>query len=324
MDSKLRDKTTMEHKEIITDELIAKYISGKTTEEEDNLIHDYLAQHPEFANDLLDIATALRHQRKHDEATGQVDQEQPQEAKRIPLIRRRTFYYVAASVVVIIGIGLVWFKPFAQSDTEQSLADADTEITYTNPTNGIEGNDLNLTDITAVDSQSEEPMLADNQEAVTTPVQENPVQPQLEEPLLANNNTSGTTQQQETAAPMNDDNASTMAALTESEGYNNYPTQKDAIFVTDMMPTNCNPAKDLVMKWTCNSPSLKLEISTDNGKTWEPQGDISNQNSKIIGTGTLIDFKIDNPEGFNWRITAQYRDRKLVRQGTIRFTDGNK
>ena len=323
MDSELKNKPAMEHNEIITDELIAKYISGKTTEDEDNLIHDYLAQHPEFANDLLDIATALRHQRKHDEATGQVDQEQPQEAKRIPLIRRRTFYYVAASVVVIIGIGLVWFKPFAQSDTEQSLADADTEITYTSPANGIEGNDLNPTDVTAVDLQPEEALLADNQEAVTTPIQENPVQPQQEEPLLAGNNISTTTQQQEAVAPMNDDNASTMAALTESEDYNNYPTQKDAIFVTDSIPTEWDPNKDLVLKWTCNSPLLKLEISTDQGETWKTPIDISGQNSYKILIRRLRDFRIDNPQSFNWRMTAQYSDGKLVRQGTIRFADGS-
>lgn len=310
----------MEHNEIITDELIAKYISGKTTEEEDRLIHDYLAQHPEFANDLLDIAAALRHQRKHDETTGQVAQEQLKEAKRIPLIRRRTFYAVAASVAVLIVFGLLFFNPFAQNDTEQSLAEADTEITNAR-LNDSEGNNMNMTDITAVDLQPGEPMLVDNQEAVTIPIQESPIQPQPEEPLLADNNTPTTIQQQEAAAPMNDDNASTIAALTENEDYNNYPTQKEAIFVTDSMPTNCNPDKELVMKWTCNSPSLKLEISTDNGKTWEPQGDISNQNSKIIGTGTLIDFKIDNPEGFIWRITAQYKDGKLVRQGTVVFSE---
>lgn len=321
MDSEQKDNITMEHNEIITDELIAKYISGKTTEEEDKLIHDYLAQHPEFANDLLDIATALRHQRKHDEATGQVDQERPHEAKRVAFTKRRTFYYAAASVVVIISIGLLWFKPFAQNDTKQTLAGTDTEITNTNPTNDGEVNELNPTDITPIDLQPEEALLADNQEAVSTPKQESTFQPIAEESYLADNNTPGTTQQQEITAPSNDDNAPTMAALT-VEDDSGTPLVKDAVFVTDNIPSNCDPHKELVLNWDCNAPILKIEFSIDNGATWKTSYNVSGQNSLTIKPGKLNVFKdYSNTNSFIWRMTAQYSDGKLVRQGTVVFSE---
>ena len=319
MDSELKDNITMEQNEKITDELIAKYISGKTTEEEDRIIHDYLAHHPEFANDLLDIATALRRQRKHDEATRQVDQKQPQEAQRVPLIRRRTFYAIAASVAALIVFGLLFFKPFAQNDSEQTLADADTESTNTAPQNEGEVDDLNKTDINTIDFQPGEPLLADNQEAVTTPIQGSPIQPQLEEPSLANNTVTSTPQQQEVTQP--NDNASTMAALTTSEDYSNLISQKDAIFVTDSIPVEWDPNKDLVLKWTCNTPLLILEFSTDHGSTWKTPYDVSGQNNFKIRSRRLLDFSFDNPQGFQWRMTAQYNDGKLVRQGTVSFVE---
>ncbi len=321
MDSELKDNITMEQNEKITDELIAKYISGKTTEEEDRIIHDYLAHHPEFANDLLDIATALRRQRKHDEATRQVDQKQPQEAQQVPLIRRRTFYAIAASVAALIVFGLLFFKPFAQNDSEQTLADADTESTNTAPQNEGEVDDLNKTDINTIDFQPGEPLLADNQEAVTTPIQENPVQPQPEEPLLADNSTPSTIQQQEAVAPLSDNNDPTMAALTIDDD-SGIPIVKDAVFVTDSIPSNCDPNKDLVLKWTCNAPVLKIEFSLDNGATWKTSYNVSGQNRLTIKPSKLNTFKdYSNTNSFQWRMTAQYSDGKLVRQGTVSFVE---
>ena len=105
----------METNNKITDELIAKYISGKTNEEEDNLIHEYLAHHPEYANDLLDVATALRHQHQ-------------QETKHIQLRPRRIFIAAAAaSIVILIGIGLLVLKPFAKNEPEQPIL-AETSV----------------------------------------------------------------------------------------------------------------------------------------------------------------------------------------------------
>lgn len=318
------NNNTMETNEKITDELIAKYISGTTTEQEDNLIHDYLAKNPEFADDLLDIATALRHQHKHEEAVGTVESRQPQETEHVISMPRRTYYAIAASIVVLISIGMLIFKPFFLNETEQpQLVNANTKTPTDTPENSGVGIDLDSTIIAPIDLLTEEPLLADNQETVTTPIQENLVQPQQNEPLLAENNTPSTKQQQEASATMNDDNASTMAALTENEDYNNYPTQKDAIFVTDSIPVEWDPRKDLVLKWTCNTPSLKLEFSTDHGSTWKTSYDVSGQNSFKIWSRRLQDFRIDNPQGFHWRMTAQYRDGKLVRQGMVKFSEDN-
>ena len=325
MDSELKDNITMEHDEIITDELIAKYISGKTNEEENHLIHDYLAQNPEFANDLLDIAAALQHQRKHNEATGTVSSEQLTEAVRVKFNHRRTFYAIAASVAVIIVFGLLFFKPTAQYDTEQTLiADADTEITNTTLSNKEGGNDLNQTVITSVDLQSEELLLADNQES---PLQspDNTAQPQPEESLLADNTTPNTPQQGEDMS-INNNDSPIMASMTVYEEDDNALRKEGAIFITDSIPAICNPEKKLVLKWNCNAPALTLEFSTDDGeaKTWrKPSYDIANKNVFELSRTELEDFMIYNEKCFYWRMTAQYSDGKLVRQGTIRFADGN-
>lgn len=312
---------TMETNEKLSDELIAKYISGTTTEEEDNLIHDYLAKNPEFADDLLDIATALRHQRKHEETTGTVGSGHPQETAHVISMRRRTFLAIAASIVVLISIGLLVFKPFSHNETEQSqMASSNTETPNVTPSPSEEGIGLDSTAITPIDLQPDEPLLADNHE---TPSQkpENTSQPQPEVPSLADNTVTSTPQQQE-VAPQND-NASTMAALTTGEDYSNLVPQKDAIFVTDSIPVEWDPQKDLVLKWTCNTPSLKLEFSTDRGSTWKTPYDVSGQNSFMIRSRRLQDFSLDNPQGFNWRLTAQFSDGKLVRQGSVKFSDVN-
>lgn len=310
----------MEHNEIITDELIAKYMSGKTTKEEDNLIHDYLARNPEIANNLLDIASALRHQRKHDEAAGQIDQEQSQEAKLVPLFRRRSFYYVAASVAVIIGIGLLWFKPFAQNDTEQSLANADTEITHTSPGNNGEGDDLNPTDISTVDFHSEETLLADNQEPNVQPI-EIITESQHEQPMLADN--SNLQSQQETVVDDVNPDAPIMAAQTIYQDDSSVPHLENAVFVTDSIPSICNPNENLLLQWDCNASDVAIEFSVDGGKVWKLRYTNPRFNQLSLSSFQLNDFKIDNPKGFNWRITAQYRDGRLTREGFIRFTDEN-
>ena len=308
MDSEQKDNITMEQNEKITDELIAKYISGKTTEEEDRIIHDYHAHHPEFANDLLDIATALRRQRKHDEATRQVDQKQPQEAQQVPLIRRRTFYAIAASVAALIVFGLLFFKPFAQNDSEQTLADADTEITNNSPSNNGEGNDLNPTDITAVDLQSEEVLLADNQEpAGQTTENHSDLQP--DQPLLADN-TNPQQQSDESEAPI-------MASMTVNEDNSNAPSLENAVFSTDI-PTACNPDSALVLKWSCNAPKLVIEISYGEGKLWEKTYNNS-INQMTLGSRRLDGFRIYSPQGFNWKMTAYYRDGTRSEEGFVRF-----
>ena len=309
----------MEHNEIITDELIAKYISGKTTEEEDRLIHDYLAQHPEFANDLLDIAAALRHQRKHDEATGQVAQEQLKEAKRI-FLSRRFLYSAAASILLLIGVGF-YFKTSTKNEIiheQPSIAEVNTETsnTPTDPNGSIEETVLEAS--TVINNGSEEVLIADNHEPDVQPVV-NISESQVDQSLVADN--TNPQQQQETNVPSANPDMPIMAAQTIYQDNSGEPCLEDAIFDVSEIPTAWNPNQELVLKWDCNASEAAIEFSIDGGRTWKLRYTNPNHNQMTISTLKLQDFKLDNPEGFNWRITAQYKDGKLVRQGTVSFVE---
>ena len=308
MDSELKDNYTMEHNEIITDELIAKYISGKTTEEENRLIHDYLAKNPGFANDLLDMAAAIRHQRKHDEAAKTTGSNQTKGAQRVVFTPRNTWLAVAASVVILIGIGLLVFKPFSKDETVLSVvAEGETETSNTPSSNGGEGIATDSTAILPVETPIEETRLADNQETPTNAT-ENQGGQRPEESLLAGTTTQTTPKEQSVDPSLNNDDAPIMAALI-VDGDNNIPTQ-------------CDSREKLVLKWNCKAPTLKIEFSIDNGATWKTSYNISGQDHLTINSRKLGAFKdYSTTDGFIWRMTAQYSDGKLVRQGTIHFVD---
>ncbi len=314
---------TMETNEKITDELIAKYISRKTNEEEDRFIHDYLARNPEFANDLLDIATAIRHQRKHDETTANKGKEQPQEATRVRLTLRRTFYALAASFVLLIGIRFFVSKPFANNEIipeQPTIAEANTETSNT-PTDSDESSEETVLETPAIaGAEPEEVLFADNQ---TTDVQhtENITEPQVNQSLLADN-TNPPQQQEADVASANPD-VPVMAAQTVYQDNSDEPCMEEAVFDIDNIPTTWNPNKDLVLKWECNAPEVAIEFSIDGGKTWKLRYTNPRNNQLTISTLKLKDFKLDNPEGFNWKITVQYRDGSLTKEGFVRFTNDN-
>ena len=307
---------TMETNDKITDELIAKYVSGKATEEEESIVHEHLARNPEFANDLLDIATALRHQ--HKQVKGKGDQQQTQEAKRVQFVSRRIFYAIAASIVILIGFGLLVFKPFAKSDMEEPLVvENQTQTTSTEPCEG--GEEIVSDTMSVIFNEPENPLLAEKQQEVPSQKTENMAKPQHEEPLLADNTPKDSPLEQTDY----DDGASMIASLTGSEDNENAPQIKEVVFITDSIPTICNPEKDLVLKWNCNAPSLKLELSSD-GVTWKTlNNNIANQNSRTLNSNLLKDYELSNPNYFYWRMTAKYSDGNQTRKGKIVFSRVN-
>ena len=312
----------METNDKITDELIAKYISGNTTEEEDNLIHDYLAQNPEFANDLLDIATALRHQQKHDEAIANEGKEQG--AAHVRLIPRRTLYAAAAAIVILIGIGLLVSKPFAKNDEEQSLVAETQPGPILTPTDSIkEGEEIDPGTVPVNINEPEQPLLVDEQEF---PIQKTDkvIDPTQKE-LYAESTPIEQPQPETDIAPSNDGEGPIMASQTIYQDDSGEPRLEDAVFVTDSIPTTCNPKKELVLRWNCNAPSLTLEFSTDNGdeKVWKkpPLSDITGKNVYTISATKLRDLMTYNKKCFYWRITAKYKEGSIKREGKVEFSD---
>lgn len=325
MDSELKDNYTMKHNEIITDELIAKYISGKTNEEEDRLIHDYLAQNPEFANDLLDIATAIRHQRKHDETTANKDKEQTQEAMRVRLVIRRSLYALAASFVLLIGIRFFVSKPFANNEMIQeqpTIAEANTETSST--LESIE--EMALETPAIINTEPEEGLFVDNQGNQLR--ETNNIAYTEQEELFAENTSDELLSQQEiNNVELNNIDGPIMASQTIYQDNSNEPCLEESVFVTDSIPTICNPKKAFVMKWNCNATSLTLEFSTEDGesKVWKkPSYDITGKSDFNITSTKLRDFMIYNNKCFYWRMTAKYRDGNLTRQGMVKFSEDNK
>lgn len=329
MDTKQNNDKTLETNGKITDELVAKYISGNTTEEEDGFIHDYLARNPEFANDLLDIATALRHQHKHDAAIKKEKQEESKEAKRIQITPPRTFYAIAASVVVLIGIGLLLYLA-PSSDGEEFVLESvelcDTVFSFQEYNcddlmseemsadniflSGIPDSliydDLSYSDIEEISAQETEIVTEHKSEALS----------------LADNSVSESQPQQEPVSPSDNSDASMMASLTVSEDDDNVLQKKDGVFTIDI-PKTCNRENGIVLKWNCNASSLKLEISTDR-KTWKTlNNNIIQHNSLTITPSQLKDFEMSNSECFYWRMTAQFSDGPLRKEGIVYYSKEN-
>ena len=331
MDTKQKNDKTLETNGKITDELIAKYISGNTTEEEEDLIHDCLARNPEFANDLLDIATALKHQHKHDATIKKEEQEESKEAKRIKITPRRTFYAVAASIVILIGIGLLMFKHLAPSNNGEefvleSFELCDTTFTF---------QQYNCDDLMSEEISTDNIFLCDvpdsliydgfsNSEIEGTPPQKTGfvTEHKPEALSLADNSASESQPQLDLVSLSPNSDASMMASLTVSEDDDNVLQKKDGVFTIDI-PQTCNPENGIVLKWNCNAPSLKLELSSD-GVTWKTlNNNIANQNSRTLNSNLLKDYELSNPVCFYWRMTAKYSDGNQMWQGEVKFSREN-
>lgn len=316
MDSE--NNKTMKHNETITDELIAKYISGNTSEEEEDLIHDYLARNPEFANDLLDIATALRHQHKHDAAIKKEKLEESKEAKRIQITPRRTFYAVAASIVILIGIGLLVFNPFTPPSDDTVLVSGEGKIIQ-QPNSG----QIFYSGPILYSGQTISEEMSINTGKLSSQTTENVAEPKLKTPLVAENSVSEPQPQQAPFSSSDNSDAATMASLTVYEGNEDALKREDLVFITENMPKSCNIEKDLVLNWECNATSVILEFSTDNGETWKaPSYDITGRKQFIIKRNQLKGLARNNPNHcFCWRITAEYDEGSIERFGKVMFSD---
>lgn len=302
----------METNNNITDELIAKYICGNTTEEEESLIHEYLARNPEFADELLDIATALRQQQKKDDEAQCID-EQPKEAKRVFIANRRTFYAVAASIVLLIGIGFLVFRPFSNKDQGQSPVLVNSQ--ETTKTDTIVNDTIsNLEPVSNSSINQQVPLLVENQES-SVQSSENATNGIIEQQLIADNAGS---QPQETNTSANSEKP-IVASMNVHENNSDAPFKADAIFHTDI-PAVCNPDSELILNWNCNAPKLVLNISYGEGKSWEKTYDQSIHQEKL-GPQRLQGFKIYSPQGINWKMTAYYSDGTLTEEGFIKFSN---
>ena len=96
-------------KKEVTDEQLARYMSGQSSPDEVAEVLDYLSQDDEKIEDLLNMATAVELQSK----------QQPKRLQLWPLWK----YAVAASILLLVGIG---FFMRSNLSTEQ----APTYATY--------------------------------------------------------------------------------------------------------------------------------------------------------------------------------------------------
>lgn len=85
----------MENKKEISDELLAKYLSGQCTEAEESEVLDYMSQSDENIDDLTNIVAAIETQKKTTRLATKT------------VTRRFVPWSAAASVLLLIG--LAWF-----------------------------------------------------------------------------------------------------------------------------------------------------------------------------------------------------------------------
>ena len=85
----------MENKKEISDELLAKYLSGQCTEAEESEVLDYMSQSDEHIDDLTNIVAAIETQKKTTRLATKT------------VTRRFIPWSAAASVLLLIG--LAWF-----------------------------------------------------------------------------------------------------------------------------------------------------------------------------------------------------------------------
>lgn len=110
----------MENKKEISDELLAKYLSGQCTEVEEAEVLDYMSQSDENIDDLTNIVAAIEAQKKA--------------AVLAPKKETRRFIPWSAAASVLLLLGLAWFfttrNNGMQVTQSPALAEQDTiEIT---------------------------------------------------------------------------------------------------------------------------------------------------------------------------------------------------
>lgn len=85
----------MENKKEISDELLAKYLSGQCTEAEESEVLDYMSQSDENIDDLTNIVAAIEAQKKA--------------ASLATKKETHRFIPWAAAASVLLLVGLAWF-----------------------------------------------------------------------------------------------------------------------------------------------------------------------------------------------------------------------
>ena len=110
----------MENKKEISDELLAKYLSGQCTEAEEAKVLDYMSQSDENIDDLTNIVAAIEAQKKA--------------VVLAPKKETRRFIPWSAAASVLLLLGLAWFfttrNNGMQVTQSPALAEQDTiEIT---------------------------------------------------------------------------------------------------------------------------------------------------------------------------------------------------
>lgn len=100
----------MENRKEISDELLAKYLSGQCTEAEETEVLDYMAQSDENIDDLTNIVAAIEAQKK---ATALA-----------PKKETRRFIPWSAAASVLLLVGLTWFFTTRNNGMQMTLSPA--------------------------------------------------------------------------------------------------------------------------------------------------------------------------------------------------------
>lgn len=133
----------MNNKKEISDEALARYISGVSSADEESRILDFMAESDENVNDLLNIADAVRIQQEYEKRSG-TDLDTNDVHNRTRRFVLRPVYWAAASLLVAFMALGVWrfgirgSGPVVVADTDSSNAEMISDSTRLNPSSSTE------------------------------------------------------------------------------------------------------------------------------------------------------------------------------------------
>lgn len=287
----------MEQKHNITDEQIARFLSGTASEEEKNAILEYMSQSDENIDELMSIADAVQAQRNNHQAVK-------------PSGNRTVAWRIAASVAVILLAGGAWIllrDHGVDLETPSSTTVAMNTTPAPTPVPSTPGT------VTVTDNQGQsdnQTIKQPNNKSSNTLVADAGADIDLSR--FQSEELHGGAQTRQT---ISGNEGPYMASLTTGTSGQSRPETER--IVLPEVPKQWLPGTDLVIKWKTDAPKIKVMVKPQGAKYWICEREIDNTyvnprqwvTSITISSKERQDYALYNNKVV-WRIEATFEDGK--------------
>lgn len=136
--------SNMNNKKEISDEALARYISGVSSADEEARVLDFMAESDENVDDLLNIADAVRIQQEYEQRSGTVMDADDGRNKTRRFVLRPVYWAAASLLVAVTILGLWRFGTRGSgqvivADTDSIPVDKASDDAWSNPTPSTDG-----------------------------------------------------------------------------------------------------------------------------------------------------------------------------------------